>query len=229
MEKRIGSRRTEGISSFIVMDVLEKACEMECQGQNVIHLEVGEPDFDTPDCVKAALCQAVNEGFTHYTHSLGLPELREAICDYYLKTYGVTVSPGRVLITSGTSPAMFLLFATLLDPGDEVIISDPHYACYPTFIKFAEATPVYVPVTEAEGFQYRPDDIAPRLGPRTKGILINSPLQSHRQSVGSGADSGHCRPGRPQRQNWLRGHGHIRRNLPWADLCRTGPLNLGVH
>jgi len=175
MDKPLNSKRTEEITSFIVMDVLEKASEMECQGQDVIHLEVGEPDFDTPDCVKEAACRAINDGFTHYTHSLGLLELREAICQYYRDTYRVEVSPDQVLVTSGTSPAMFILFATLLDPGDEVIISDPHYACYPNFIKFADGSPVLVPVTEAEGFQYRPEDIVSRLGTRTKGILINSP------------------------------------------------------
>ncbi|MGB5986045.1 MAG: pyridoxal phosphate-dependent aminotransferase, partial [Desulfobacterales bacterium] len=175
MEKRLHSQRTQEITSFIVMDVLEKACEMEGQGQNVIHLEVGEPDFDTPQCVKTAACQAINNGFTHYTHSLGLLELREAVCNYYHSTYGVEVSPEQVLVTSGTSPAMFLLFSTLLDPGDEVIISDPHYACYPNFITFSEGVPIFVPVSESEGFQYRPEDIVSRLSPRSKGILINSP------------------------------------------------------
>ncbi len=163
------------MTSFIVMDVLEKACEMEKSGQNVVHLEVGEPDFDTPACVKAAICQALEDGHTHYTHSLGIPALREAICEYYTETYGVSMDPGQVVITSGTSPAMFLVFSTLLDPRDEVIISDPHYACYPNFIRFADGVPISVPVYEDDGFQYRPAMIEEKISTKTQAILINSP------------------------------------------------------
>lgn len=169
------SKRVQDISSFIVMDVLEKAHEMERKGIHIIHLEVGEPDFDAPLCVRNALTKAVDEGHTHYTHSLGIVELREAICEHYLKNYGVTVDPDQVVVTSGTSPAMFTLFAVILDPGDEVIISDPHYACYPNFIKFMQGIPVTVPVFESDGFQYRPEAIRDKLTPRTKAIFINSP------------------------------------------------------
>ena len=169
------TRRAAEIPPFIVMDVLEAAQEMERNGEQVIHLEVGEPDFDTPECIKEAGCRALKEGKTHYTHSLGLLELREAICDHYLTRYGVTVSPDQVLVTSGTSPAMLILFAALLERGSEVIISDPHYACYPNFIRFFEGTPVCVPVREADGFQYTPDAIRARITPQTRAILINSP------------------------------------------------------
>jgi len=169
------SKRLEEITSFIVMDVLEKAHEMERKGISVIHLEVGEPDFDTPKCVNDACCRALAEGRTHYTHSLGMIELREAICEHYHNTYGVNVDPDCVIIGSGTSPLMFSLFAALLDPGDEFIISDPHYACYPNFIKFMDGRPVTVPVFEEDGFQYRPEAIGKQMTPRTKGIFINSP------------------------------------------------------
>ena len=169
------SKRTCNISSFIVMDVLEKAHEMERKGIHIIHLEVGEPDFETPDCIKAAACQALDEGHTHYTHSLGLLELREAICDYYSEKYGVTVTPDQVIISSGTSPAMFVLFSALLNQGDEVIISDPHYACYPNFIKFLNARPITVPVHEEDGFQYRPEAIKTNITAKTRAIFINSP------------------------------------------------------
>jgi len=167
--------RTESISSFIVMDVLERAHEMERQGIHIIHLEVGEPDFDTPACVKEAVCRALDQGYTHYTHSLGLLELREAICDYYFQTYRVKVDPEQVVVTSGTSPAMLLVFAALLNAGEQVIISDPHYACYPNFIKFAQGEPVTVPVYEEDGFQYRPELIKDRITERTKAIFVNSP------------------------------------------------------
>ena len=169
------AKRTESITSFIVMDVLEKAHEMERRGIEVIHLEVGEPDFDTPDCVKTAACKALDEGQTHYTHSLGLLELREAICSYYQDQYQAVVEPDRVLVTSGTSPAMLLLFSVLLDRGDQVILSDPHYACYPNFIRYLEAEIVTVPVYEEDGFQYRPEAIREKIGKRTKALFINSP------------------------------------------------------
>ncbi len=167
--------RTRDITSFIVMDVLEKACEMERQGINVVHLEVGEPDFDTPACVKEAISKALNDGHTHYTHSLGTAELREAISAYHYDTYGVTVDPNCIVVTSGTSPAIFMTFAVLLEAGEEVIISDPHYACYPNFIKFLGGVPVTVRVYEEDGFQFRPEAIAEAITPRTKAIFINSP------------------------------------------------------
>jgi len=167
--------RLKDISPFIVMDVLERAHELERQGIRVIHLEVGEPDFDTPACIKKAICKAMDEGQTHYTHSLGIFELRVAICHHYHEKYGVTVSPDQVLVCSGTSPAMLIMFAALLEKDDQVIISDPHYACYPNFIKFLDAQPVMVKVFEEDGFQYRPEAIKKEINHKTKAIFINSP------------------------------------------------------
>lgn len=169
------SHRTQEMTPFIVMDVLERANEMERQGVHVIHLEVGEPDFDTPQCIKDAACKALDNGHTHYTHSLGMIELREAISEHYLKTYGVSVDPDQIVISSGTSPAMFVMFSALLEKGDQVIVSDPHYACYPNFIKFVQGEPVFVPVYEEDGFQYRPEAIEQKITRKTKGIFINSP------------------------------------------------------
>lgn len=171
----MASKRTEEMTSFIVMDVLERACVLECEGKNIVHLEVGEPDFDTPACIKDAACKALGDGFTHYTHSLGMLELREAICQYYHDTYGVSVDPDQVVVTSGSSPAIFMLFAALLEAGDQVILSDPHYACYPNFIKFVGGVPVTVPVFEEDGFQFRPEAIKAKLSDRTQAIFINSP------------------------------------------------------
>ena len=169
------SNRTKEMTPFIVMDVLERAHEMERRGVHIIHMEVGEPDFDTPPCIKEAACKALDNGHTHYTHSLGMIELREAISEHYLKTYSVSVDPDRIVISSGTSPAMFVMFATLLEKGDQVIISDPHYACYPNFIKFVQGEPVTIPVYEEDGFQYRPEAIEKKITGKTKGIFINSP------------------------------------------------------
>jgi aspartate/methionine/tyrosine aminotransferase len=169
------SNRTKEMTPFIVMEVLERANQMERQGVHVIHLEVGEPDFDTPQCIKDAACRALDNGHTHYTHSLGMIELREAISEHYLKTYGVSVDPDQIVISSGTSPAMFVMFSALLEKGDQVIVSDPHYACYPNFIKFVQGEPVFVPVYEEDGFQYRPEAIEKKITRKTKGIFINSP------------------------------------------------------
>jgi (5-formylfuran-3-yl)methyl phosphate transaminase len=170
------AKRVDEMTSFIVMDVLEKACELECRGINVIHLEVGEPDFDAPACVTEAVVQALKQGFTHYTHSLGMRELREAISAYYRDTYNVAnVDPDQIVVTSGSSPAIFMLCAALLEPGDEVILPDPYYACYPNFINFVQGRCVTVPVREAEGFQYTPEAIQAHLTDRTRAIFINSP------------------------------------------------------
>jgi aspartate/methionine/tyrosine aminotransferase len=169
------SQRLEQMTSFIVMDVMEKAAELARQGIDIVHLEVGEPDFDAPACVTEAVCKAMRDGFTHYTHSLGVRELREAICAYYHDTYKVTVDPDQVVVTSGSSPAIMMACAALLDQGDEVILSDPHYACYPNFINFVQGRCVRVPVHEADGFQYRPEAIRAKLTDRTKCIFVNSP------------------------------------------------------
>jgi (5-formylfuran-3-yl)methyl phosphate transaminase len=169
------SKRAREITPFIAMDVLEAAQEMERAGDSIIHLEVGEPDFDTPECIKEAAIKAIREGKTHYTDSRGLIELREAICEYYDRQYRVGISPDQIIITSGTSPALFMIFSALLEPGQEVIISDPHYACYPNFIQFAQGIPVKIRVYEEDGFQYHPQEIRKRIVEKTKAIFINSP------------------------------------------------------
>jgi aspartate/methionine/tyrosine aminotransferase len=169
------SRRAQEITPFLVMDILERAKELERQGQRIIHLEIGEPDHATPQVVKEAAYRAMAAGETQYTHSQGLLELREALSQHYQEKYRVRVKPERFIVTSGTSPAMVLIFAGLLDPGDEALLSDPHYACYPNFLRLVDAVPGYVPVSEEDGFQLRPEELRARLTPRTKAVIINSP------------------------------------------------------
>ena len=169
------TQRASKIPSFIVMDVLEKAHTLEREGRHIIHLEVGEPDFPTPPCICEAAIEAIRRERTHYTHSLGLIELREAICEHYLEKYGVRINPDQIIVTSGTSPALFILFSTLLEQGDEIILSNPHYPCYPNFASFLDAVPAFVNVYEEDGFQFRPEEIKSRINSRTKAILINSP------------------------------------------------------
>ena len=170
------SEKAKNITPFIVMEVLERASVLEKEGKNIIHLEVGEPDFDVPSCVLKASEIAMKQGRTHYTHSLGDPELRQEICNSYLKNYGVHVSPEQVIVTSGTSPAILMVLSALCNPDDEIILSDPGYACYPNFISLSGAKMVKVPVYEEDGFQYRPENICSAITERTKAIMINSPM-----------------------------------------------------
>ncbi len=170
------TQKARDIKPFIVMEVLEKAAEMERQGIDVVHLEVGEPDFAVPPCVSKAVQQAFEEGRTHYTHSLGDGELRDEIARKYKREYGVDILPDQILVTSGSSPAILLTLGVLCENGDEVIISDPGYACYAGFIRFIDAKTVRVPVYEEDGFQYRPEIIQQKITGRTKAVMINSPM-----------------------------------------------------
>ncbi len=170
----VKNRRSD-VSPFLVMEVLEEAERLQKGGADVVHMEVGEPDFDTPACVREAAERAIRDGKTHYTHSLGVRELREAICEDYYNRYKVRVSPDHVMVTAGTSPALFMLYSVLLEAGDEVILSNPYYACYPNFVTFSDGVPVYVDAKESDGYQLRAEAIREKVGSRTKAIMINSP------------------------------------------------------
>lgn len=169
------SKLSEELSPFYVMEVLERAREIESGGDRVIHFEVGEPDFPTPSSVTGEAVRAITEGDTRYTHSLGIPELREAIADDYLATYGVSISPERVVVTMGSSPALLVSMLSLIEPGEEVIITDPHYACYPQIIKIAGGVPKRVPIYEREQYQIDTGRLKDVISPGTKAVLINSP------------------------------------------------------
>ncbi|HDK36582.1 MAG TPA: pyridoxal phosphate-dependent aminotransferase [Bacteroidetes bacterium] len=167
--------RLKEFTSFLVMDVLDRANELERRGHPMVHLEVGEPDFKTPRKILEAGQKALAEGKTHYTPSLGIYPLREAISEWYRKKYRVTVSPERIIVTMGTSPGLLLILSTLLNPGDEIILTNPGYACYANFIRFLEGVPVFVKVREEDGFQCRTAYIRAKITERTRAILINSP------------------------------------------------------
>ncbi|MBN1365198.1 MAG: aminotransferase class I/II-fold pyridoxal phosphate-dependent enzyme, partial [Syntrophaceae bacterium] len=169
------SRRASRFTSFIVMDVMAKAEELERKGENVIHMEVGEPDFPTPKVITKAANEALLKNRTRYTHALGLLELRQAICDFYSKEYKVNIVPDQVMVSTGTSPALLFAMLAILDSGDEVILSNPRYPCYQNFIIAAGGKVKEVKTYPEDGFQYRPKDIKKKLSSRTKAILINSP------------------------------------------------------
>lgn len=157
------------------MEVLERAQELERSGRNIIHLEVGEPDFPTPAHISEAASKALQAGETKYTHSRGLLQLREAIVETYNKKFGLELSADQVIVTSGTSPALLLLFMGLLEQGSEVVMSNPHYACYPNFVKIMGGKPVFVYTSEDRGFAMEPEAVASAITPATKALLINSP------------------------------------------------------
>ena len=169
------SKRASKFTSFIVMDVMAKAEELERKGENVIHMEVGEPDFPTPKVITRAANKALANSKTRYTNALGLLELRQAICDFYFKEYGVKITPDQVMVSTGTSPALLFAMLAILDHGDEVILSNPRYPCYQNFILAAGGKIKEVRTYPEDGFQYRPRDIKKKLSPRTKAIMINSP------------------------------------------------------
>ncbi len=175
LEDDLLTRHAQEIEPFVVMEVMERAQALEAAGAHLIHLEVGEPDFATPACIQEAVARAIKDGCTGYTHSLGILPLREAIAEHYHQKYAVQVSPDQIMVTAGTSPAMWMVFAALLEPGDEVILSDPHYACYPNFIRFCGGVTATVEVSETDAFQFRPEAVKARITAKTKALLINSP------------------------------------------------------
>lgn len=165
------SERARSVDSFLAMDVLERAGERE----DVVHLEVGEPDFDPPEAVFDAAVDSLRGGNTGYTVARGKPELRAAIAARYERDYGVAVDPDRIVVTPGSSPGLLLALATLVDPGDEVVLTDPHYASYPKFVRFLNGVVRTVPLRSSEGFRPRAGDYERAVGPDTSALVVNSP------------------------------------------------------
>jgi len=169
------SRRAREVSPFLAMEVMERAKALEAGGREVVYLCLGEPDFPTPAPVVEAAVRSLREGETLYTHSLGRIDLREEIAAHYRRRYGIEILPGQILVSSGTSPLLMLLFAALLEEGDEILLPDPSYACYPDTIRFVGGVPRFLRTREEDGFQPDPSEAAAHLSPRLKGILVNSP------------------------------------------------------
>ncbi|MBO7462566.1 MAG: pyridoxal phosphate-dependent aminotransferase [Bacteroidales bacterium] len=165
----------EDLTPFLAMEVLERAQEMERNGIHIIHMEVGEPDFDVPPCVREAVIKAVSNGVTHYTHSLGIPGLRSKIASLYNKECGVVFSPENIVVTSGSSPAILIALRTLCDVGDEVLVFNPGYACYANFVRAVNAVPVSIDLSPEDGFRIDIEAVKKKITPKTKAIFINSP------------------------------------------------------
>ena len=169
------ARRMSEIEPFHVMALLARARELEAQGRSIIHMEIGEPDFPTPGPIVRAGVRALEQGGTFYTPTPGLPPLREAIAGYYRTRYGAAVSPSRVLVTTGSSAALMLACAALVNPGDEVLLADPGYPANRHFVRVVEGVPRAVPVDAASGYQLAPDHLERHWGPRTVAALVASP------------------------------------------------------
>jgi aspartate/methionine/tyrosine aminotransferase len=163
------------IEPFHVMDLLARARAMEAAGRSVIHMEVGEPDFVSPQPIIDAGIQALRQGQTHYTPALGLPALRGAIADYYQHSYGISVSPKRIIITPGASGALQLALGVLVNPGDQVLMADPGYPCNRHFVRLFEGLPVSIPVDASSGYQLTADLIERHWQPATIAAMLASP------------------------------------------------------
>ena len=169
------SSRSESILPFLAMEVMERGMAMAHHGVNVVQLGVGEPSFPPPPEVVDAVAAAVAAGDTHYTDSRGLHALREAIAADCQRRRGVAISPDQILVTSGSSPALLLVFNLLLDPGDEIIMPTPHYPCYPNMVAVCGGRSVLVPTSPDDGYRIDVDRVRAAITPRTKGILVASP------------------------------------------------------
>lgn len=156
-------------------EVLARARELERAGKSVVHLEIGEPDFDTPAHIKDAAIRALHDGFTHYTPSAGLYEAREAVAEHVSVTRGIPVDPDEIVITPGSKPIMFFAILALVDPGDEVIYPDPGYPIYESVARFAGAVAKPLVLREERGFRVDPDELRRLVNPKTKLIVLNSP------------------------------------------------------
>ena len=165
-------RRLGTESAFVV---LARARALEAEGRHIIHLEIGEPDFDTPDHVKEAGIASIRKNRTHYTPASGIAELRDAIAAHVSRTRGVDVARDQVVVSPGAKPIIALTLMALLNPGDEVVIPDPAYPAYRSIVTYVDAVPVSVPLLEKKGFRLELDALESVITPRTKILVINSP------------------------------------------------------
>ena len=167
--------RMQSIQPFHVMALLARARELEAQGRSIVHMEIGEPDFVTPQPVIDAGIQALRDGHTHYTPAVGMFALRERIAAFYRHRYGVTVDPQRVVITPGASAALQLVMAVLVNAADEVLMADPGYPCNRNFVYLLGGNPVGIPVGSASAYQPTPKQVSEHWSDATKALLVASP------------------------------------------------------
>lgn len=169
------SPRCDRITPFQVMRLLARARELERQGRDIVHMEIGEPDFATPAPVIAAAQAAIGAELMHYTPATGLPELKRAIAGFYQQRYGVEVDPGRIVITPGASGALLLALAAVSEPGKHILLSDPGYPCNRNFVQFLEGQTRSIPVGPDSAYQITPDHLQAHWDTQTVGVILASP------------------------------------------------------
>ena len=163
------------IEAFQVMEVQQRAFELEAEGRSIVHMEIGQPDFGAPPQVLKAAVRAIETEPLSYTAALGLPALRQAIADFYLKRYGLAIEADRVIVTAGASGAFLLALAALIEPGAEVLMPDPCYPCNRNFVRLFGGKAHAIPVDEAQAYQLRAVDIATHWKTDTRGIMVANP------------------------------------------------------
>jgi aspartate aminotransferase len=163
------------IGQETAFEVLVRARALEAQGRSIVHLEIGEPDFDTPSHIISAAQHALETGHTHYGPGAGLPELRQAVSAYLQQWRGLEIDPARVVITPGGKPIMFFAILALVNPGDEVIYPDPGFPIYESMARFVGGVPVPMPLREERRFRFDPDEFRSLVTDRTRLIIVNSP------------------------------------------------------
>lgn len=166
----------DSIDSFLAMEIFAKAQALEAQGRDIIHLEFGEPDFTAPSAATESVKKSMEINDAGYTFSQGLEELRNEIVKKYANDYGVKILPEQVLVSNGSSLLLYLAIRILAPPGSQVILTDPCYACYENVVRLAGSEPVMVKLRHEDGFQLNVDDLKKRVTPKTRAILINSPM-----------------------------------------------------
>ncbi|MFN8511565.1 MAG: pyridoxal phosphate-dependent aminotransferase [Thermomicrobiales bacterium] len=171
---RLASRMSR-LGTETAFSVLAKARALEAQGREIIHLQIGEPDFDTPENVIAAGVKALQTGQTHYTPAAGIPQLRQAIADDVASSRGIKVDPGQVVVTPGGKPIMFFVILALIERGDEVLMPNPSFPIYESMVNFVGGTPVFVPLRQENNFRFDLDEFKAGLSDRTKLVILNSP------------------------------------------------------
>ena len=195
----VAARMAE-IQPFHVMEMMERARQLESAGRSIIHMEIGQPNFGAPPQVIAQAVRAMQSDTLGYTTTLGIPALREAIAAHYAKQYGVTIAPKRVAITAGASGAFVIAMGVLVNPGDEVLMPDPCYSCNPNFVRMFDGIPVFMPVDETQNYPPVLADLQRRWTARTRGVLLASPSNPtgtvmSRQDIRAIADWVHAQGG----------------------------------
>src|SRR5215211_5550100 len=169
------ARRMERLGTETAFSTLAKAKALEAQGREIIHLEIGEPDFDTPSHIVEAGCRALREGHTHYTPTAGIPALRAAIATEVARSRRIEVDPAQVVVTPGGKPIMFFTILALVDEGEEVLIPNPAFPIYESMVNFVGGRPVFVPLRQEHGFRFDLDEFRANLSEKTKLVILNSP------------------------------------------------------